>query len=224
MMTRTAIWSTAVRDVAAVSPGMIPFGLALGVTMTTFGINPIAGILGAGIVYGGSAQLAAVTLLHNGVGLLAVVGTAAIVNTRLLLYSAALSPSYRGQPRWFRLLAPHYIIDQTYLFATSRTEFTGRAFRSYWLSLGTALLVMWTGAVAVGMLLGPVLPSMPHLAFVGSALFLGMLVPRVTSSASLAAASAGGGGAALVAFIRPELGIIAGAVTGVAAGMAVHTR
>jgi branched chain amino acid efflux pump len=54
------------------------------------------------------------------------------VNARLLLYSAALGDRFRAQPAPFRWLAPHFIIDQTYLMADARPALAGRDFRRYW--------------------------------------------------------------------------------------------
>jgi predicted branched-subunit amino acid permease len=173
-------------------------------------------------VYGGSAQLAAVTLVHQGAVFLAVVVSAAVVNSRLLLYSASLSPRFRGQPAWFRWLAPHFIIDQTYLLSNARPDLDPRTFRRYWGWLGSFVLVVWSSSIAAGLLAGPVLPVMPHLAFVGTAMFLGMLAPRLTNRPAVASAVVGGLVAAAVGVVRPELGIVCGAIAGVMAGSAVR--
>ena len=211
----------ALADAGGVLPGMIPFGAMLGVTVVTTGANPLAEVIGGAAIYGGSAQLAAVTLLDRGLGLLAVVLTAAVVNARLLLYSAALGDRFRSQPRLFRWLAPHFIIDQTYLMALSRPTLEGRDFRRYWGWLGGAVLVVWTGSIAVGVLIAPIMPPLPHLTLVGTALFIGLLVPRLTDRPAVVAALVGGTVAALTSLALPAAGIIAGAVTGVVAAMAV---
>src|ERR671913_2449149 len=122
----------ALRDTVSVLSGIASFGLMLGVTISTLGSNPLAGLAGTFLVYGGSAQLTAVALLDRGIALPIAVLTAAVVNLRLLLYSAALGERYRIQPRWFRWLAPHLIIDQTYLVATTRPFFPGPDFPRYW--------------------------------------------------------------------------------------------
>lgn len=212
----------AARDTTAVLPGMVSFGLMLGVTISRLGADPIAGLAGTFLVYGGSAQLTAVTLLNQGIALPAAVLTAAVVNLRLLLYSAALGHRFRQQPRPFRWLAPHLIIDQTFLMASSRPALAGADFRRYWLWLGGLVLVTWSGSVAAGLVLGPVLPDLPHLTLVPAALFLGMLVPRLTSRPAVVAAVVGGSVAAAVSVVLPAVGIIAGAVAGVAAALGVR--
>jgi hypothetical protein len=48
-------------------------------------------------------------------GALTALSAAALINVRLLLYSASIEPRFRRQPRWFRWLGPALLIDQTYL-------------------------------------------------------------------------------------------------------------
>jgi hypothetical protein len=89
------------RDVLILAPGLLPFGIALGIVIGSSAMGDGAGVLGAPLVYGGSAQLTATTLFQQGAGLLAVVGSALTVNARLLFYSAALAPRFNAHPAWF---------------------------------------------------------------------------------------------------------------------------
>ena len=212
----------ALRDTASVALGMVAFGMTLGVTISVLGFGTLPGLVGAPVVYAGSAQLTAVTLVHQGAAFVAVVVSSAIVNARLLLYSASLSQRFRDQPAWFRWLAPQFVIDQTYLLSGARPELDGRAFRRYWGFLGVFILVVWCGSIALGMLAAPVLPDLPHLGFVGTAMFLGLLAPRLTSRPAVTAALTGGLVAAVIGLIRPELGIVCGAIAGVITGSAAR--
>jgi predicted branched-subunit amino acid permease len=135
-------------------------------------------------------------MFQQGAGLLAVVGSALLVNARLLIYSAALAPRCRAQPTWFRLVAPHFIIDQTYLSALDRPGHAGRRFRAYWLWLGLGVMAVWSAAVGIGVLVGPRLPSLPHLTLAGTALFVGMLMPRIRDRPSVTRRSRNRGTAA----------------------------
>jgi hypothetical protein len=137
-------------------------------------------------------------VLHLGSGVLAAVGAGALVNARVLLYGAALEPWFRGHRLWFRLLGPQFILDQTYLAAIGRMAYRADEFRRYWGWLGTLLLLVWTGSVVLGLLAGPLLPPLPHLALVGTALFVAMLVP--------------------------ELGIVGGTAAGVLAALVADRR
>jgi predicted branched-subunit amino acid permease len=214
----------AVRDVLTVAPGIVPFGIALGIVIASSSMGDGAGLLGAPLVYGGSAQLTATTMFQQGAGLLAVVGSALIVNARLLLYSASLAPRFRAQPTWFRLVAPHFIIDQTYLSALDRPGHAGRRFRAYWLWLGLGVMAVWSAAVGIGVLVGPRLPSLPHLTLAGTALFVGMLMPRIRDRPSVTAAITAATVAPLAAQVVPTAGVVVGAAAGMAAGVAARKQ
>lgn len=219
-----APWRMAAADLSVAGWGMIAFGLVLGITIHALHRDAAAGILGAAAIYGGSAQLTAVTLLSQQPALAVAVLSGIVVNLRLLLYSAAMGDRFADQPRLFRWLAPHLIIDQTFLLAEARRELTGRVFRHYWLWLGGLVLIVWCSSVAAGEILAPVLPPLPHLTLVCTAMFIGLLRPRMVSRPAVAAALVGGVSAVLVSHLAPQLGIVAGTVCGVAAAMALATR
>ena len=214
-----ALRSAALRDVLAVSPGIVPFGVLLGVTVTTTGTGGLAGFLGAALVFGGSAQLTTITVLHAGAGLLAAVLSGIVVNARILLYGAALEPRFRHQPLWFRVLGPQFIQDQTYLSASVRTDYGPAEFRRYWAWLGAVLLTVWTGSVVLGLLAAPFLPPLPHLGLVGATLFVAMLVPRLVDRTSVIAAVAAAATSLGVVQVLPELGILGGTIAGVLAAL-----
>jgi len=218
------LWRLAARDTASLSAGIVPFGLMLGVTATAMHSGATATWLGALLVFGGSAQLTTLSLLHLGAGLLGAVVSGAVVNARLLLYGASLGSRFAGQPLWFRLLAANLIQDQTYLSATGRPEIEGTAFRRYWVWLGGSLLASWVLAVALGLVLGPLVPPMPHLPLVGTALFVTMLAPRLLGRPAIAGAAAAASVAVVVSSLFPSLGIIAGAAAGLFVSLRVEGR
>lgn len=211
-------------DVARVSPGVIPFGVMLGVTVVAAGTGAPAALLGAVLVYGGSAQLTTLAVLHAGSGAAAAVLSGVLVNSRLLFYGAALEPRFRDQPLWFKLLAPQFLLDQTYLSAVERPDLFGSAFRRYWGWLGLALLAVWTASVGLGLAVGPLVPPLPHLGLVAIAMFLAMLVPRLITREALVAAGVSVVGALLASRVVPELGIVCGTAIGVAAAITMRRR
>ena len=216
---RTSPALDALRDVRDVSPGVVPFGLFLGITLTAYGEHPLAVMAGAVVVYGGSAQLATATVLHAGAGLAAAVAAGGVVGARFVLYGAALGDRFRDQPPWFRWLGPAILVDQTYLSAVGRPDYSGAAFRRYWGWLGLDLLLVWLVAVSAGAAAGPLLPDLPHLALVGVALFLAMLVPRLADRPTVTAAVVGGVVSAATVLVVPGVAVLAGAMAGVAAAV-----
>ena len=200
-------------------PSIAPFGVAIGVTAASLHMSGPATVLGAGLIYAGTAQLTAMTLMSTG-SMLSAVAAAVLVNSRLLLYGAGLEARFRRQSLGFRLLAAHFIIDQTYLAASGRRELDDPMFRRYWIRLGLGLLVAWTAAVSIGVFLGPALPHLPHLGLVPYAIFAAMLARRLVAGAAVGAAVAGGVAAIAVSTVLPSLAVPVGALAGITLGTA----
>jgi predicted branched-subunit amino acid permease len=207
----------ALRDIVPVVVSVVPFAAIIGVTIgQAAGVPAWAGLLAGPLMYAGTAQLAAIVLLQGGAGAATVLTTVVVINTRLSLYGAAIEPHFRSQPRWFRWLAPHFLVDQTYAIATNRHDLTDpRRFRRYWGTAGVVLGIGWTAAMAGALLLGPVVPTDSPLTFAVTAVFVGLVVPslreRVARRPALIAAIV-----ALVAAPLPHgLGLLAAVAAGI---------
>ena len=206
----------AVRDIVPVVVSVLPFAAVIGVTIAQLDTVPAwAGLLSGPLFYAGTAQLAALTLFEGGAGVTAILGTVLIINARLLMYGAALEPLFRAQPTWFRWLAPHFLIDQTYAIAELRPELREPArFRRYWLTAGSVLAVGWTAAMAAAVLLGPLLPAASPLDFAATAMFVGLLVPRLRERAAWRPAFIAGTVGVLAAPLPNGSGLLIAAVAG----------
>jgi predicted branched-subunit amino acid permease len=169
-------------------------GLVVGVTVQQTAVSTVLGVASAPALFAGTAQLSLLALLHSGAGVVAVVGSVAVINARMVLYGAVLEPRFRGQPPWFRWLGPHFIVDPTFAIVTAREDLAGPlTFRRYWLAMGGMLAVAWSGLVALGVVIGPALAGGGGvLAFAPVAVFLAMLAPRVKDRAALVAAGTAG--------------------------------
>jgi predicted branched-subunit amino acid permease len=196
----------------------IPFGLVIGLAITNTGMNPFVGWSGSWLIFGGAAQLTLITLLGGGIAVAAAVGTALVVNARHLMYSAALAPTFQRQPRWFRRFGPYLLIDQLFALATVRLEDDPDSFRAYYLAAGALFWILWSVVVAVGLLLGPVVPEEWNLEFAIPILFLGLLVLGIEHWPELVAALAGAGVTYLAARLPSRTGLLVGAFVGMIAG------
>ena len=220
-MSRTSSADTAaaaVRDTLPVAASIAPLALVIGATAARSGVPVPADAAGAALVFAGAAHLAVLTTVAAGACALTSLAAAALINVRLLLYSASIEPRFRHQPRWFRWLGPALLIDQTYLMVTARDDLAEPArFRRYWLCAGGLLMGCWVATVALGSVLGPLLPSGVPLDAAAVAVLVGMLAPRVVKAVRTAAVAVT---ALLAAVLLPGglgllVGIVAGAVVGV---------
>jgi 4-azaleucine resistance transporter AzlC len=196
----------------------IPFGLVIGLAITNTGMNPFVGWSGSWLIFGGAAQLTLITLLGGGVAVAAAVGTALVVNARHLMYSAALAPTFQRQPRWFRWFGPYLLVDQLFALATVRLEDEPDSFRTYYLAAGALFWILWSVVVAVGLLLGPVVPEEWNLEFAIPILFIGLLVLGIEHWPELVAALVGAGVTYLAARLPSRTGLLVGAFVGMIAG------
>ena len=176
----------AVQDILPMAAAVTPLGIVVGATVATIGVPLPIAAASSPLLYSGSAQLTYLSLAATGAGLLSIIGSLGLANARLLIYSAGLSSHFQGQPTWFRWLAPTFIVDQTFAIVTARTDLDDRrSFRRYWLTAGSLLGIVWVAASGVGALIGTWIADALPLEIAAPALFLGLLVPRVTDRRSL---------------------------------------
>jgi len=213
----------AVAGARAMAPwllGVAPFGLVIGVSAARADIPTLAGVLTGPVIYAGSAQVATIELLDAGAAPLVVVGTALIINLRLVLYSAAMAAHWRGTPWWWRAGAAYLLIDPSFAVGTEgyrRFPERGRA-HTYYLGGAAVLWVGWLAAIVVGAVAGAQLPAWLHLEFVIPLFLIGEIVPKLSSPAARRAVVTATV-VALVALAAPlHLGVAIAVVAGLAAG------
>jgi predicted branched-subunit amino acid permease len=201
--------------------GVIPFGLVAGATPVATGLGTGAAVGFSTIVFAGASQLAAIDVLKGGGSVVVAILAAWTINLRMLLYSASLAPYLAREPRWRRLAAAYVLVDQVYAACISRwpREDEPRRRIPFMAGAGVFLGCVWVSSTLVGALVGSAVPDRIPLDFAVPLVFLVLLVPAVTSGPALVAAAGGG----LAAVVAAELGagglsVIAGAVTGIAAG------
>jgi len=187
-------------------------------------------------VFAGSAQFVATQLIAVGTPIGLLLLTTFVVNLRHLLYSASLAPYLRPlRPAWKGALA-YLLTDEAYAVAithysqTSPTLTTPPSPRDepdhrHWFFLGAGLTLWttWQASTAAGLYLGARIPSAWHLEFALPLTFLALARPAVTDRATaitvLVASVVG-----IASYgLAMRLGIIVGALAGIAAGIVAET-
>jgi predicted branched-subunit amino acid permease len=223
--TRVIDWD-GLRDVFPVLVGLAPFAVVIGVSLSQLQITHVLGVIASGLVYAGSAQLAAMNLIGSGADVVTILFTVAVINARLLMYGAALEPRFRDQPRWFRWLAPHFIVDQTYALALGRPELANdpARFRRYWLTIAAAITAVWLGVIGLSLLAGARMSPASPLMIAAPAIFIGMLVPKLAHRRSLVAAVTAAIVSSVGSILPNGLGLLAGILAGMTIGSMVDRR
>jgi predicted branched-subunit amino acid permease len=207
----------ALRDVGPVLVGLVPFAMIIGLSMSEARVAVPAGVIGSALLFSGSAQLAAVSLMTAGAGLGTVLVSVLIINSRFLLYGGALEGRFRNQPDWFGWLGPHFLVDQNFVLASARPDLRDPArFRIYWLTTAAAMSAVWLGSIGATMAIGPIVPHDLPLSFAPIAVLIGVLVPKLRRASARRAALAATIGAILGSVFAPEAVLLIGVCSGIA--------
>lgn len=200
--------------------GVLPFGAVYGVAVAESSIDNALGGISSVVILAGASQLALLELLDQGAPGAVAVATALVINARFVLYSGALAPAFAEFPAPARYLLPHLMTDQA--AATALLHFRserdpGRRLRFYLGSAGI-FAAAWVVGTFLGIAFSADIPASWDLAFAVPLMFLALLMPSVRDRPSLISVAVA---AAVVVLLRGapyNLGILAGATAGIAAG------
>jgi predicted branched-subunit amino acid permease len=134
------------------------------------------------------------------------------------MYSAALSPRFNDQPRWFRWIGPFFLIDQLFALTGSRVSMPAPAWRRFYLSAGVFYFLAWTTAVTIGLVVGSSIPTEWRLGVAPAIMFAGLVAIGLINRPGIVAAVVGAGVCLLALDAPNNGGILIGAVSGVVAG------
>lgn len=209
----------ALRDVAPILVAMLPLALAVGMTVAESDVVAWVGWLAAPLVFAGASHLAVVSMLDTGVTPIIAVGAALVVNARFAVYGAAISPLFERQPRWFRLVGPHLLVDQSFALIVGRSERHDPDWmREYYLASSLALAAMWVTGVTAGIVLQPVLPQDWPISAAAPVMVGALLGVSIRSPRAGAVAGASFLVAAALTPVIGATGIIVAAAAGVLVG------
>ena len=212
-----------VRDVSPLMLGIVPFALVAGIAAVDAGLGLAEAVGMSVIVFAGASQLAALELLGENAPLAVVVGTAAVINLRMLMYSASIAPHFAEYGRRLRAGLAYLLTDQAY--ALSVAEFDANPERSRWryyFGAAASLWIVWQVGTVAGVVLGAGVPDAWGLTFAVPLVFLALLVPAMKDRPTTAAGVAGGAVAVVAAGLPLNLGLLVGALSGIAAGLIVE--
>lgn len=216
------------RDTLPMMLGAAPFGLIFGTLAAPSGLSA-AGTLGMSlIVFAGSSQFIALSLIAGQASLAVIMLTTFVVNLRHALYSASLLPHVAPLRQGWRAMLAFWLTDETFAVVLQRYGTEDGAPHKHWYQLGSSLsmYVNWFAWTLTGVLLGQGIPQLQHLGleFAMAATFTGIVVPLLRTRPMLGAALVAAATALLCRNLPYKLGLMLAALAGVAAGMALEGR
>ena len=211
------------RDILPLILGAIPFGIIFGTLAVGAGLSGWQAMGMSLLVFAGSAQFIAITLITGGVGAAVVLLTTFVVNLRHALYSAAMQPFVRHLPNRWRVPLAFWLTDEAFAVIQHRYARDDGSPHRHWFFLGAALTMYlgWQLSTLVGIAFGKAVPDIASwgLDFAMIATFIGIAVPMMRTRPQVASALAAGAVALLCWQLPYKLGLVAAALAGILVGV-----
>ena len=211
---------TAFLDTVPVMTGFVFLGFGFGILMHQSGFGTLWACAMSLLIYAGSMQYVAVSLLTSGAGLLVTAMTTFVVNARHLFYGISMVDAYKGTGKQ----KPYLIFgltDETYSLVSQIRAPDGISKTGYcfWVTLFDH--VYWVCGTLLGSLAGTILPvNFEGVEFALTALFVTIFVEQWLSTKNHGPAIVGVAVTALClvvfgsnVFLIPSMVIIAGCLT-----------
>lgn len=183
--------------------GYFPIGLAFGVLAQKAGLSPVEIGLMSVLVFAGSSQFIAVSMLTTGAAALSIIVTTFMVNLRHLLMSSSLAVYLPRSSRRFLSLFGYGITDES--FAVNMTRFRdGGWHRNQALVVNHVSNAAWVVSTIIGGYSGQFIPAGSFgVDYALSAMFLCLLVFQLRSRIYLVTAGLAGIFAVILSLLIP---------------------
>ncbi len=208
--------------------GVVPIAVSIGVLLSTSELTTVQAVASGPMILAGASQLAALELLRAGAAPQLVVMSALMLNTRILMYGAALAPWFGRERLGTRMLLAIPIIDQLYFLCVPRFvegDLDRRGRIAFYTGAAIWLYGTWWATQLLAYALGPCLLGVSsRLTIVAPLALAGLLAKAVADRAALAAAACAALVAVLAAPCPFEGALVIGAVSGALLGSGISSR
>ncbi len=189
--TRSYFWQ-GVRDGAPFALVVGPFGMLFGVVATEAGLNVIQALSFSATVSAGAAQFTALQLLSENTMAVIALLSALVINLRMVMYSASITPWIGELPFWKRAVVAYFLVDQTYAVSIMKFEAEptlSKAERfAYFIGVVVPICPLWYLSTLLGAVIGNATPDWLALDFAIPITFLALVAPMLRTVAHIAAA------------------------------------
>ena len=221
--------SAFLRGVRDGAPFMIvvgPFALLFGVVATEAGLSVAQAMGFSVLVIAGASQFAALQQMVENAPTVIVLATALVVNLRMAMYSASLTPHLGAAPLWQRAFVSYLMVDQSYAVSISeyerRPEMTLSEKLAYYFGCVAPVFPVWYALTWVGAVAGTAIPPEFALDFAVPITFIAMVAPLLRTLAHVAAAATSVTLALALIWLPSGLGLIVAAIAAMMVGARVE--
>jgi len=202
--------------------GYAAVGVPFGVLAGQAGLDPFQIALMSAIVFAGSAQFIAVSMMASGATVFPIIITTFFVNLRHLLMSSSLALNLKGVPKGVLSLFAYGVTDES--FAVNLTKFMDGAW-----DVNRALVVnhssnmVWIASTLIGGYLGEIVPKGAFgIDYALTAMFIALLVMQLRNMLIMVMALLAGVLSLAFSLVLPGAwNVVLSSVTAATAGVAI---
>ncbi len=168
------------KAILPLSPGVIPFGMFMGVTTTSTGLSFVETMIFNFPTFAGASQLAAIDLYLKDTPLIIIFLTCLIINMRFSIYSFSLAPYLNHLPMRVKLILAYFIYDQAFGVTIKDLEDEVHTSpTSFFVGAGIVGWSIWQFGTILGVLIGNIIPKGLNIDFSIPLIFMAMLIPLI---------------------------------------------
>lgn len=226
MTNRKDVFAAGVRDVVPALAGTLPFGVFSGVAAVAAGMPEGVAVAMSFIVFAGTAQIAALSMISGGTPLLVIFVTACIVNLRFVMYSATVAPHFAHLSLRWKLVLGYLVTDNGFALAAARfgRDPATPHPEAYFLGCALPIYAMWQVGAMIGIFLGAQIPSAWGLDIITPLVMLSIVVPLLRNVAMAGAALTAAVVVVAAAGLPFQLNLVAAALAGITAGLLIEAH
>ena len=189
-----SIFKEAAVDVMPLCAAVIPWGFLCGSLALQAGLTPAQAQAMSVIVFAGAVQLSGTAMIAAAAPLSSLLGTALVISSRHLLYSANFRQFVLAYPLWQRMVLAFLLTDEMYALAAARKQRLGIFSFPYALITGVAFYLTWNLSTWCGIVLNSKVENIDALGleFAVAATFIALLTPLIKNLATTCSAIASG--------------------------------
>lgn len=160
-----------------ISIGILPVGISISILAVQVGFSKLEAVLMSALVFGGSSQLMAISMINMGAALSTIIIGTFFINLRHIIMSSYIMRTLEKTSLGKRLLVSFWICDESFaVYSLSDNNSY-----DFLLGLNTILYIIYMGSIILGAIVTSFLPEIIINSF-GIAFYaalLGLLVPSL---------------------------------------------
>ena len=177
-----------IRDTLPTVFGYIGIGLTFGIIGHAAGLSLLIIFLLSSVVYAGSAQFIAVTMMTALNPIFSIILSVFLINSRMILMSIVMAPYFKKETVGKNILLGSFLTDESFALGMNKRNYTDNKLTFRWFTAANLLsYISWNLSSIAGSLLGRLIPNPMKfgLGFAVTAMFIGLLYLQMTADRSM---------------------------------------